>query len=283
MTPEMWIVSHAYCNTPFLVPEKNLGQTVRCPMDGGPVHLPSPPIRESETLHRFREADWLRMTEVTVLFQYMGRRLSERKQRLFAVACCSKIRHLLTDKRSRKAVRAAEQYADGLISKAELAVAGTKAGPAVDAIRAWERVPPNSIANDARYYAANAAQYVARLHLETGLVASQVRTALAHSLEPPCTGSAGHQGGLASLFRDIAGSPFRPVAAMDSAWLTWNEGTVRKLATSIYQENNFADLPVLADALEEAGCTNTDLLLHCREDGDHVRGCWAVDVLLGKK
>jgi hypothetical protein len=55
-----------------------------------------------------------------------------------------------------------------------------------------------------------------------------------------------------------------------------------KLARSIYQEERFHDLPVLADALEEAGCTDADILAHCRQPGSHVRGCWVVDAILGK-
>jgi hypothetical protein len=77
---------------------------------------------------------------------------------------------------------------------------------------------------------------------------------------------------------DIFGNPFRPVA-FDPAWRT---ADVTAIAQTIYVERRFTDLPILADALEEAGCTNTDLLDHCRLPGDHVRGCWAVDLVLGK-
>ncbi len=80
-------------------------------------------------------------------------------------------------------------------------------------------------------------------------------------------------------FRDVAGNPFRPVAA-DPAWFT---PTVLAIGTAIYDDRAFDRLPILADALEEAGCTSADLLLHCRQPGDHVRGCWAVDLILGKE
>jgi hypothetical protein len=65
-------------------------------------------------------------------------------------------------------------------------------------------------------------------------------------------------------------------------WLRWNDGTVVKLAQSIYDERRFTDLPILADALEDAGCADADILAHCRGPGPHVRGCWVVDLLLGK-
>src|SRR5262249_43105057 len=80
----------------------------------------------------------------------------------------------------------------------------------------------------------------------------------------------------ATLLRDIIGNPFRPVA-LDPSWLT---PVVQAVAQVIYDERQFADLPVLADALEDAGCDNRDLLDHCREPGEHVRGCWSVDLVV---
>ena len=59
--------------------------------------------------------------------------------------------------------------------------------------------------------------------------------------------------------------------------------TVVSIAAAIYADRAFDRLPILADALEEAGCTNADVLLHCRQPGDHVRGCWVVDLVLGKE
>jgi hypothetical protein len=78
--------------------------------------------------------------------------------------------------------------------------------------------------------------------------------------------------------RDIFGNPFRPVT-FDPRWLT---ATVVALATGIYAERAFDRMPILADALEEAGCDHADILAHCRGDGPHVRGCWVVDLVLGK-
>jgi hypothetical protein len=83
------------------------------------------------------------------------------------------------------------------------------------------------------------------------------------------------------LLREVFPNPFRPMQ-IDRAWLSWNDGTIPKLAQAIYDERRFADLPILGDALEEAGCTDADILAHCRGGGEHVRGCWVVDLLLGK-
>ena len=85
-----------------------------------------------------------------------------------------------------------------------------------------------------------------------------------------------------ALLRDIVGNPFRPVT-LDPAWLRWNDGCVPKIAQSIYEERRFGELPILADALEDAGCDNADILAHCRGPEPHVRGCWAVDAILGKE
>jgi hypothetical protein len=83
------------------------------------------------------------------------------------------------------------------------------------------------------------------------------------------------------LLRDIFSNPFRP-AALDPSWLTRHGGLLVSMAQKMYESCDFTDLPILADALEEAGCANTDMLAHCRQPGDHVRGCWVVDLLLGK-
>jgi hypothetical protein len=81
------------------------------------------------------------------------------------------------------------------------------------------------------------------------------------------------------LLREIFGNPFRP-ATVDPDWLT---STVVALARQMYEARDFSIMPILADALQDAGCDNDDILTHCRGDGPHVRGCWVVDLLLGKK
>jgi len=84
---------------------------------------------------------------------------------------------------------------------------------------------------------------------------------------------------IATLLRDTAGNPFRPVA-VEPSWLT---STVVPLAEGIYAERAFDRMPILADALEDAGSDNADILTHCRQPGEHVRGCWVVDLLTGRK
>jgi hypothetical protein len=89
------------------------------------------------------------------------------------------------------------------------------------------------------------------------------------------------------LFRCVFGHLFSQESAIpefeiESRVLLWNDRCVVRIAQAIYEERAFDRLPILADALEDAGCDNADLLSHCRSGGEHVRGCWAVDLLLGK-
>ncbi|HEY7330947.1 MAG TPA: hypothetical protein VH592_25140 [Gemmataceae bacterium] len=84
------------------------------------------------------------------------------------------------------------------------------------------------------------------------------------------------------MLRDIFGNPFHPVT-LDPSWLTWHDGLLVSMVQKMYDSRDFSDMPVLADALEEAGCTNADILDHCRGPGPHVRGCLVVDLLLGKE
>jgi hypothetical protein len=83
-----------------------------------------------------------------------------------------------------------------------------------------------------------------------------------------------------ALLRDLFS--FR-VLSTSPSWLAWNDGTVRLIAKAIYDEGAFDRMPILADALEDAGCGSADILNHCRGSGEHVRGCWVVDLLLGKE
>jgi hypothetical protein len=87
---------------------------------------------------------------------------------------------------------------------------------------------------------------------------------------------------MASILRCIFGPlPFRPIT-ITPAWLSWHDGLLVSMARQMYDSRDFTDMPALADALEEAGCDNTDILGHCRSGGEHVRGCWIVDLVLGK-
>jgi hypothetical protein len=85
----------------------------------------------------------------------------------------------------------------------------------------------------------------------------------------------------ADFLREIFPNPFRPVH-IDRAWLRWSDGTVRRIAETINDEGDFERMGVLAHALEEAGCTDENILGHLRGPGPHVRGCWVVDLIMGR-
>jgi hypothetical protein len=85
---------------------------------------------------------------------------------------------------------------------------------------------------------------------------------------------------LCDLIRDLFGYPCRRFD-FSPTWLSGHRDTVVRMARAIYEEDRFTDLPVLADALEEAGCTNLHILNHCRGPGPHAKGCWVVDALRG--
>jgi hypothetical protein len=85
------------------------------------------------------------------------------------------------------------------------------------------------------------------------------------------------RGRMADALRCLFGNPFRSLT-VDPAWMAWNGGTVPKLAAMIEEEGNWADVPILADALEEAGCVEAAILDHCRQPSDHLSGCWVVEM-----
>jgi hypothetical protein len=206
------------------------------------------------------EADWLACTDAVPMLEFLRGKVSERKLRLFAVACCRRIWHLLPEEWSRQTVELAEKYADGMCSDEQLAEAGKKASWAA----AWA----------GQGSAAEAAAWVAADKGEDAWV--EITAAHAGWAE---AGVEAPRPLHCELLRDIFNNPFRPVT-LDPEWPTPSAVAV---ARSIYDDRRFADLPLLADALEEAGCTNADILAHCRSERPHVRGCWIVDLLLGKE
>jgi hypothetical protein len=206
---------------------------------------------------------------------------SERKIRLFEVACCRRIWQLLPDGRSRQAIEVAESFADAQATEEELETAADAAWSVWDADRErasaegkWDRGSP-----DLPYTPSAAAYNVAT---PLGWWGGAPAFVAPHEITREATANSGMEGAeQAVLLRDIFGNPFRPVA-VDPSWLAWNGGIVVKLAQAVYDERAFDRLPMLADALEEAACHDAGILTHCRGPGPHVRGCWVVDLVLGK-
>jgi hypothetical protein len=222
------------------------------------------------------EAEWLACTDPQKMLEFLRGRASDRKRRLFACAWCRCLWHLLTDERSRRAVEVAERYADREAMRGEL-VAAWEAARAASAA-AWGAAR----AAWAVAWAAAAASWAA-----TSDAACDAARAARHAPGVAADDAAGDAAGDASaaLLRDIFANPFRPVS-VDPAWLSWQGGTVPRLAQAVYEERLLpsghldpARLAVLADALEEAGCSDPEILGHLRGTGPHVRGCWALDLV----
>jgi hypothetical protein len=230
------------------------------------------------------EADWLACNDPQAMLPFLrdSGKLTERKARLFAVACCRRFWHLLKRKGSREAVEVAERYAEGQADETGLTAARSGA---LKVMLALERSAAlyNSEARDL----ARAADTVCCQPAAD--IAQKVAKQTADSYGP-LRAEARERAAQAVIVRDLFGPvPFRAPPAIPSSVRTWNYGTILRLATASYAERSLpagtldnARLAVLADALEEAGCQEASVLTHLRGQGSHWRGCWVLDWLLNK-
>jgi hypothetical protein len=251
-------------------------------------------LKPLEDLRReaMTEAEWLTSEDChSLLYSARG---SERKFRLFACACCRRVWHWLVDPRSQAAVEAAERFADGQVTTAQLAWARRAAQDRADEpIEAGDvpgfhfdvPEPPEHAAAQAAAEAANSepriAALLARSYVETAF--ARVDEALSSSGVLEASREAAELRELVSLLRDIFVNPFRP-PAFDPRWRTTQ---MIALAQAAYAERalpagtlDSTRLAVLADALEDVGADA--LLEHLRGSGPHVRGCWVLDLCLGR-
>jgi hypothetical protein len=223
------------------------------------------------------ESEWLGGADPRPMLVFLKGKASDRKLRLFGCSCCRRVWRALPTDASRAAVAVAEQFADKLakrkdLNNAYLACGGDTSPSRYDA--------GASVVKVSLQWAAFWASHNARI-LAAGTEPFPASEIPAHNAATELEGR--DQG---RLLHDLFGNPFRP-ASLNPAWLT---PTVAQLAEAAYEERVLpsgeldpARLAVLADALEEAGCTNTAILGHLRSPGPHVRGCWPVDLLLGKE
>ncbi len=212
------------------------------------------------------EAEWRATTDIIRLLDNVYREeRSLRKWRMFAIACCRSVEQHLSVW-SRGALRVLEDVADGEAPdfvRAERSRGAPKPGPYAD-LAVWKAIRPGK---EAREYARN---YIPRHVL---------------SAAGPRDGDAGREevrGRLAAAARDIFGTPSRPAISLPAI-----PAEAVALALAAYQDRPHLDhldparLAVLSDALEEGGCTDEAILSHLRSPGPHVRGCWALDLVLG--
>jgi hypothetical protein len=206
------------------------------------------------------EVEWLASDDLGPMLNFVRGKTSDRKVRLFAVACCRCVWWpYLDDERSKQAVEVAERFADASATPAErtraerIAKLATKGKP-----------------GGQRYWAAVAAQMTAAKPLPVEPFISVLGV---------FRGTDEERRQQRRLAGDIFRNSFRS-AVLQPAWLT---STVTSLAEGAYMQGAFDRLPILADALEDAGCTDAAILEHCRGPGPHVRGCWVVDQILAKE
>jgi hypothetical protein len=244
------------------------------------------------------EAEWLACTDPQPMMEWLRedlggarRRCGRRKLRLFACACLRGIWPLLRKAGSRMAVAIAERYADGEASEQELIEAQDAAlGALLSEYPQFGKTPYWQSSEAAGHTVAK--RFTTGNHRSVAHASSSAALAWAIDRAGPERGvkhseRRGKERKARQLIhsnwlRDVFGNPFRPIYHTQS-WLSWNGGKVPKLAQAIYEKRAFDRLPILADALEQAGCTEPAILTHCRSGGEHVLGCWVVDLLLGRE
>ncbi len=224
------------------------------------------------------ESEWLACAHPAQMVECLRGKASERKLRLLACGYFRLLPEGYTSATLAEACAAAEGCADGQVtidklnrlrSERVIAFVMTEGIRTENKIRQLLLSPRRMVWQSAQEFAA----LVVRLRGEA--VFGDFRSGGGESIHRQREAD---RAGVARLIADIVGDPFRTVSVEPS----WLASTVVQFAAGVYADRAFDRLPILADALEEAGCDNADMLSHCRGPGPHVRGCWVVDLLLGK-
>ncbi len=216
--------------------------------------------------------DWLTCTDPALMLAFLRDRASDRKLRLFACAWGRDVWRHPSDERSRDAILTAERFADGEARLAELLAAHRDAADACSAIPlAFGRRRDGTRRRSGRNRAGKEAAEVARHAADPAWDARAAASAVGWQKGATRYALANH---LRDIFNPFRSAPFAPV------WLT---STAVALARYAYDAGEFGALPILADALQDAGCDDDEMLTHCRGESPHVRGCWVLDSILGKE
>ncbi|MFO0822034.1 MAG: hypothetical protein U0792_02770 [Gemmataceae bacterium] len=222
------------------------------------------------------ETEWLECDDPSKMLEFLRGKGSERKLRLFAAACTRCFWDHLVMEPSRRAVEVAEQFADGMSDLSTLKDARDAAV-----------VVPRQLAGTKMNYPASAFAAAECAREEAWETATGASSGILDAALPLVAHAPDGQVLEAvdlfrqiqtRLLRDIFGNPFQPVS-FDTEWHT---STAVLLAKQMYESRDFSTMPILADALQDAGCDNADILNHCRRPWGHTRGCWVVDLVLEK-
>jgi hypothetical protein len=231
------------------------------------------------------EPEWLTCANPQPMLMFLRGKVSERKLRLFAVACCRRFT-VFSVGRLGQGVEVAEQFADGRAGEGERRAVLNKVrsfGQDYDedynlALAVAEVVGRDDDARDL-FDLCHAASLAVCSALESpvdgaALASQLLRLPVANGLP-----RVGERAAQADLVREIFGNPFRRVRP-EPSWLLVNDGSAGHLARMSYDDRDWTRMPYLGDALEDAGCADHAILTHCRSNSQHVRGCWVVDQLL---
>jgi hypothetical protein len=207
------------------------------------------------------EYQWLNVNEPLQMLDFVLGRASERKLRLFCCACWRPLANTWVYSSLREVLDAAEAFAEGKAGRGRLKrIVAHRSGSDCEGIRWLAAKRATQAVRETVRCSALASSYLAGWGTHSDLwITARRRQAI--------------------YLREIFGNPFS-VRAIQSRWLT---STVTFLAQVASEDRDYAVLPLLGDALEEAGCSDQAILQHCRGNGEHVRGCWVLDLILGKE
>lgn len=218
------------------------------------------------------ESQWMALTDPRPMLDFLRGRASERKLRLFAVACCRRISAFLPDEGCRSALETAERFADGFASLEDLREARRAALSSFDNSQGTPETAAAAVAcacwteDDGRGHPMELVDVVDECY-GLGRESTGWRNGGRIEFQRHCRD-----------LRDIFGNPFRN-PSLPHACISPEVNTI---AHTIYDTRAFDLLPQLADALRRAGCDEESFLTHCHAKGPHVRGCWVVDAVLRK-
>jgi hypothetical protein len=244
------------------------------------------------------EREWFTTSEIGDMEDVLERtkRFSKRKMRLVSVGACRRVVHLIPPPISHElTLEWVESYVDGLRTpdgwartSEPIVQASSDVPPTFYALAAMLALGPDRAPDAATLQVVDAVGFEAMVRHSPRLVElsrAQVEQLLEDNYGAPIHDAFmkacdAEELAIADLVRDIFGNPFHPVTFSPS----WRTDTAISLARTMYESRDFGAMPILADALQDAGCDNDDVLKHCRSAKQvHVRGCWVVDLVLGKE
>jgi hypothetical protein len=224
------------------------------------------------------ERQWLEAADPAWMLEFLGERAGQRKRHLFACACARRALRLQPNELLAEALAIAEQLADGVAAE-EARERGLQAFRTFRSTQQNEELGTNISA--AVHHALNASTAEAVNNASRcGIWAAIADVRRRRPGSVARVSYTPEHVAQAALIRCLFGNPHR-VVRLPPEVLAWNDGTVVKMARAIDEARSFEQLPILADALEEAGC-EAEVLNHCRQGGEHVYGCWIMDWLLGR-